>query len=169
MRLLQRPVAVVLLVWYLPACSLLGVAGGSSPAPEWRPVDEAGLQQFLADVWWGDLDVLLLDLPPGTGDVAISVAQLIPGAEILPQFAFVIIVLSNVYMTGGVLLAERRLRLSEASPAPPEPAGERASRPDSHTRTRRNSTRVSHFTYAIPRSPCATWPATAPDTRYSLR
>ena len=41
------------------------------------------LQQFLADVFWGDLDVLLLDLPPGTGDVAISVAQLIPGAEIL--------------------------------------------------------------------------------------
>jgi ATP-binding protein involved in chromosome partitioning len=41
------------------------------------------LQQFLADVFWGDLDVLLLDLPPGTGDIAISVAQLIPGAEIL--------------------------------------------------------------------------------------
>jgi ATP-binding protein involved in chromosome partitioning len=41
------------------------------------------LQQFLADVWWGDLDVLLLDLPPGTGDIAISVAQLVPGAEIL--------------------------------------------------------------------------------------
>ena len=41
------------------------------------------LQQFLADVFWGDLDILLLDLPPGTGDVAISVAQLIPGAEIL--------------------------------------------------------------------------------------
>ena len=37
------------------------------------------LQQFLADVYWGDLDVLLLDLPPGTGDVAISVAQLLPG------------------------------------------------------------------------------------------
>jgi ATP-binding protein involved in chromosome partitioning len=41
------------------------------------------LQQFLADVFWGDLDVLLLDLPPGTGDVAISCAQLIPNAEIL--------------------------------------------------------------------------------------
>jgi ATP-binding protein involved in chromosome partitioning len=41
------------------------------------------LQQFLADVFWGDLDVLLLDLPPGTGDIAISVAQLIPNAEIL--------------------------------------------------------------------------------------
>jgi ATP-binding protein involved in chromosome partitioning len=49
------------------------------------------LQQFLADVWWGDLDVLLLDLPPGTGDVAISIAQLLPNAEILvvttPQLA----------------------------------------------------------------------------------
>jgi len=41
------------------------------------------LQQFLSDVFWGDLDVLLLDLPPGTGDIAISVAQLIPNAEIL--------------------------------------------------------------------------------------
>jgi ATP-binding protein involved in chromosome partitioning len=41
------------------------------------------LQQFLADVYWGDLDVLLLDLPPGTGDVAISLAQLLPSAEIL--------------------------------------------------------------------------------------
>ena len=41
------------------------------------------LQQFLSDVFWGDLDILLLDLPPGTGDIAISVAQLIPGAEIL--------------------------------------------------------------------------------------
>jgi ATP-binding protein involved in chromosome partitioning len=41
------------------------------------------LQQFLADVWWGDLDVLLMDLPPGTGDIAISVAQLVPSAEIL--------------------------------------------------------------------------------------
>jgi len=42
-------------------------------------------------VYWGDLDVLLLDLPPGTGDIAISVAQLVPGADILvvttPQLA----------------------------------------------------------------------------------
>jgi len=41
------------------------------------------LQQFLADVYWGDLDILLLDLPPGTGDVAISLAQLLPSAEII--------------------------------------------------------------------------------------
>jgi len=50
----------------------------------WRgPMLHRALQQFLSDVFWGDLDVLLLDLPPGTGDIAISVAQLIPGSEIL--------------------------------------------------------------------------------------
>ena len=58
----------------------------------WRgPMLHRALQQFLADVFWGDLDVLLLDLPPGTGDIAISVAQMLPGAEILvvttPQLA----------------------------------------------------------------------------------
>ncbi|QTI71266.1 Mrp/NBP35 family ATP-binding protein [Gordonia polyisoprenivorans] len=56
---------------------------GNTPVT-WRgPMLHRALQQFLADVYWGDLDVLLLDLPPGTGDVAISIAQLIPGAEIL--------------------------------------------------------------------------------------
>jgi ATP-binding protein involved in chromosome partitioning len=49
------------------------------------------LEQLLADVFWGDLDVLLLDLPPGTGDIAISTAQLLPGAEVVvvttPQLA----------------------------------------------------------------------------------
>jgi ATP-binding protein involved in chromosome partitioning len=50
----------------------------------WRgPMLHRALQQFLADVYWGDLDLLLLDLPPGTGDVAISLAQLLPTAEIL--------------------------------------------------------------------------------------
>ncbi|HLH58644.1 MAG TPA: Mrp/NBP35 family ATP-binding protein [Streptosporangiaceae bacterium] len=56
---------------------------GNSPVV-WRgPMLHRALQQFLADVYWGDLDVLLLDLPPGTGDVAISVAQLLPNAELL--------------------------------------------------------------------------------------
>jgi ATP-binding protein involved in chromosome partitioning len=64
---------------------------GNAPVV-WRgPMLHRALQQFLADVYWGDLDVLLLDLPPGTGDIAISVAQLIPSAEILvvttPQVA----------------------------------------------------------------------------------
>ncbi|QNF94875.1 Mrp/NBP35 family ATP-binding protein [Janibacter sp. YB324] len=50
----------------------------------WRgPMLHRALQQFLGDVFWGDLDVLLLDLPPGTGDIAISIAQLIPNSEIL--------------------------------------------------------------------------------------
>ncbi len=58
----------------------------------WRgPMLHRALQQFLADVFWGDLDVLLLDLPPGTGDIAISIGQLLPTAEILvvttPQLA----------------------------------------------------------------------------------
>ena len=49
------------------------------------------LEQLLADAYWGDLDVLLLDLPPGTGDLAISLGQLIPNSEIVvvttPQIA----------------------------------------------------------------------------------
>ncbi|MET3803474.1 ATP-binding protein involved in chromosome partitioning [Nakamurella sp. UYEF19] len=64
---------------------------GNTPVV-WRgPMLHRALQQFLADVFWGDLDVLLLDLPPGTGDIAISTAQLIPTTEILvvttPQLA----------------------------------------------------------------------------------
>ena len=64
---------------------------GNAPIA-WRgPMLHKALQQFLADVWWGDIDILLLDLPPGTGDMAISVAHLLPTAEILvvttPQLA----------------------------------------------------------------------------------
>ncbi|MCZ9308969.1 Mrp/NBP35 family ATP-binding protein [Corynebacterium uberis] len=64
---------------------------GNAPVV-WRgPMLHRALQQFLTDVFWGDLDILLLDLPPGTGDVAISVAQLVPNAELLivttPQVA----------------------------------------------------------------------------------
>ncbi|MBO0841315.1 MAG: Mrp/NBP35 family ATP-binding protein, partial [Sciscionella sp.] len=65
------------------AISLGHFTPGNTPVV-WRgPMLHRALQQFLADVFWGDLDVLLLDLPPGTGDIAISVAQLIPNAEIL--------------------------------------------------------------------------------------
>jgi ATP-binding protein involved in chromosome partitioning len=62
----------------------IGMFTEGNAAVVWRgPMLHRALQQFLADVYWGDLDVLLLDLPPGTGDVAISVAQLLPSAEIL--------------------------------------------------------------------------------------
>lgn len=56
----------------------------SSAAVAWRgPMLHRTIQQFLTDVYFGDLDVLLLDLPPGTGDVAISVGQLLPHAEVI--------------------------------------------------------------------------------------
>ena len=70
----------------------IGMFTPGNTAVVWRgPMLHRALQQFLADVYWGDLDVLLLDLPPGTGDIAISIAQLIPSAELLvvttPQLA----------------------------------------------------------------------------------
>ncbi|GGG77877.1 Mrp/NBP35 family ATP-binding protein [Corynebacterium pelargi] len=56
---------------------------GNAPVV-WRgPMLHRAIQQFLGDVFWGELDILLLDLPPGTGDIAISVAQLVPNAELL--------------------------------------------------------------------------------------
>ncbi|MEU7873224.1 P-loop NTPase [Dactylosporangium sp. NPDC049140] len=62
----------------------IGMFTPGNAAVVWRgPMLHRALQQFLADVYWGELDVLLLDLPPGTGDVAISLAQLLPSAEIL--------------------------------------------------------------------------------------
>ena len=50
----------------------------------WRgPMLDRALVQMLSDVYWGDLDVLLLDLPPGTGDIAISLGQHLPNAEVV--------------------------------------------------------------------------------------
>ncbi len=84
---------------------------GNAPVV-WRgPMLHRALQQFLADVFWGDLDVLLLDLPPGTGDIAISVAQLIPSAEILivttPQLAA-----REVAERAGTIALQTRQRLA---------------------------------------------------------
>jgi ATP-binding protein involved in chromosome partitioning len=78
----------------------------------WRgPMLHRALQQFLADVYWGDLDVLLLDLPPGTGDIAISVAQLVPNAEILvvttPQQAA-----AEVAERAGTIALQTRQRIA---------------------------------------------------------
>jgi ATP-binding protein involved in chromosome partitioning len=50
----------------------------------WRgPMLHKAIEQFLGDVFWGDLDFLLCDLPPGTGDVSISLASFLPGASML--------------------------------------------------------------------------------------
>ncbi|HSA41246.1 MAG TPA: Mrp/NBP35 family ATP-binding protein, partial [Mycobacterium sp.] len=84
---------------------------GNTPVV-WRgPMLHRALQQFLADVYWGDLDVLLLDLPPGTGDVAISIAQLIPNAEIIvvttPQLAA-----AEVAERAGAIAVQTRQRIA---------------------------------------------------------
>jgi ATP-binding protein involved in chromosome partitioning len=77
----------------------------------WRgPMLAKAMQQFLADVYWGDLDFLLMDLPPGTGDVAISLSQLLPNAELLivttPQLAA-----SEVAERAGALVTQTRQRI----------------------------------------------------------
>jgi ATP-binding protein involved in chromosome partitioning len=84
---------------------------GNAPVV-WRgPMLHRAVQQFLADVYWGDLDVLLMDLPPGTGDVAISVAQLVPTAELLvvttPQVAS-----SEVAERAGAIAVQTHQRIA---------------------------------------------------------
>ena len=63
----------------------------SDPVAYRGPLLHRVLEQLLSDAYWGDLDLLLIDLPPGTGDLAISLGQLIPNSEILvvttPQIA----------------------------------------------------------------------------------
>jgi ATP-binding protein involved in chromosome partitioning len=63
----------------------------SDPVAYRGPLLHRVLEQLLSDAYWGDLDLLLIDLPPGTGDIAISLGQLIPASEILvvttPQVA----------------------------------------------------------------------------------
>ncbi|MDO5728240.1 MAG: Mrp/NBP35 family ATP-binding protein [Actinomycetaceae bacterium] len=89
----------------------IGMFVPDGQAVVWRgPMLHRAIQQFLADVFWGDLDVLLLDLPPGTGDVAISIPQLIPNAEILvvttPQVAA-----AEVAERAGSISAQTRQRV----------------------------------------------------------
>jgi ATP-binding protein involved in chromosome partitioning len=62
----------------------IGMFLDSNQPVAWRgPMLHRAVAQFLTDVHWGDLDYLLVDLPPGTGDVAISLGQLLPTAQIV--------------------------------------------------------------------------------------
>ncbi len=68
-------------------CKVISI-GFFLPDPDrpvmWRgPMLHRALQQFLNDVWWGELDFLLCDLPPGTGDIAISLGQMLPNADLV--------------------------------------------------------------------------------------
>lgn len=93
-----RPTAVDDMILPVPAVAGIKVisVGMLKPSRDqvvaWRgPILDRALTQLLADVYWGDLDFLLLDLPPGTGDVAMSLGQKIPNSDVLvvttPQLA----------------------------------------------------------------------------------
>ena len=85
----QRPTSVEDMIMPVPAHGVKVISIGMlKPKREqvvaWRgPILDRALVQMLSDVYWGDLDVLLLDLPPGTGDVAISVGQRLPSSEVI--------------------------------------------------------------------------------------
>ena len=85
--------------------------GALQPVAFRGPMLHRALEQFLTDVWWGDLDVLLLDLPPGTGDIAISTAQLLPQAELIvvttPQPAA-----ADVAVRAGTLAEQTKQRVA---------------------------------------------------------
>jgi ATP-binding protein involved in chromosome partitioning len=86
----SRPTQVDDLIMPVPTSSGVSVISIGMLKPRrdqvvaWRgPMLDRALVQMLSDVYWGDLDVLLLDLPPGTGDIAISLGQHLPGAEVV--------------------------------------------------------------------------------------
>ena len=95
------------------ALSMLAFKPGGSPEPvAFRgPMLAKVLEQFLTDFYWGDLDVLLLDLPPGTGDIAISTAQLLPQAQLIivttPQTAA-----SDVAVRAGMMAQVTRQKVA---------------------------------------------------------
>lgn len=84
-----RPTVVDNMMMPVPALGLRVMSMGMlKQSPEqviaWRgPILDRALQQMLVDVYWGDLDYLLFDLPPGTGDVALSLGNKLPNAEVL--------------------------------------------------------------------------------------
>jgi ATP-binding protein involved in chromosome partitioning len=83
---------------------------GSDALPIRGPILHRLLEQFLADFYWGDLDYLLVDMPPGTGDIALSLARLVPGAELVivttPQLAA-----AEVAKRAGTLVTQTHQRV----------------------------------------------------------
>ena len=109
----------------IPAISIGMFVEGDEPV-SWRgPMLHRTIEQFLSDVWFGELDVLVVDLPPGTGDAAISFGQLVPNAEFLlvttPQPAA-----AEVAVRAGLLarrLGQRLLGVVENMSGLPQPDG----------------------------------------------
>src|SRR5260370_21928897 len=83
---------------------------GTDALPVRGPIMHRLLEQFVADFYWGDLDYLVIDMPPGTGDVALSLARLVPGAELVivttPQVAA-----AEVAKRAGTLVTQTHQRV----------------------------------------------------------
>ncbi len=83
---------------------------GQDALPIRGPILHRLFEQFLADFFWGDLDYLLIDMPPGTGDIALSLARLVPGAELVivttPQVAA-----AEVAKRAGTLVTQTHQRI----------------------------------------------------------
>jgi len=109
----------------IPVISIGMFTEGDEPV-SWRgPMLHRTIEQFLSDVWFGDLDVLVVDLPPGTGDAAISFGQLVPNAGFLlvttPQPAA-----AGVAVRAGLLarrLGQRLIGVAENMTALEQPDG----------------------------------------------
>jgi ATP-binding protein involved in chromosome partitioning len=94
------------------ACISMGFFVGEDQPVIWRgPMLHKALEQFLADVYWGTLDYLLVDMPPGTGDVALSMSQYLPRSEVVvvttPQPAAQRVAQRSAYMAKKVGLPLR--------------------------------------------------------------
>jgi ATP-binding protein involved in chromosome partitioning len=87
------------------------LTAGNAPVVLRGPMLHRAIGQMLADVYWGDLDVLFIDLPPGTGDVALSIAEMVPPAELLivttPQQAA-----AEVAERAGAITAQTHQRIA---------------------------------------------------------
>jgi ATP-binding protein involved in chromosome partitioning len=93
-------------------CISIGFFVGEDQPVMWRgPMLHKALEQFLVDVYWGDLDYLVVDMPPGTGDVALSMAQYLPRSEIYvvttPQAAAQRVAQRTAYMAKKINLPLR--------------------------------------------------------------
>ncbi|HEV2369058.1 MAG TPA: P-loop NTPase, partial [Acidimicrobiales bacterium] len=97
---------------YGVACVSMGFFVGEDQPVMWRgPMLHKALEQFLVDVAWGEPDYLLIDMPPGTGDVALSMAQYLPRSEFLvvttPQAAAQRVAQKTAYMARKLKLPLR--------------------------------------------------------------
>lgn len=99
-------------VAYGVGCISMGFFVGEDQPVMWRgPMLHKALEQFLVDVYWGDPDFLIIDMPPGTGDVALSMAQYLPRSEVFvvttPQLAAQRVAQRTAYMAKKVNLPLR--------------------------------------------------------------